>query len=327
MDRQLVARLLVESLGSRPAARLVPYLAMMEPYQRASAVDQLAGSDTTEARRTLFGLLSDPSDRVREHALEGLKRHPSAGKRRRSWRICSVTRPPTFATAWYRLLLTQPDAAVLASAQRLLKASDQLQRLAGLYVLLGLLDEGRAVDACRSCAAQYQAQQPGLPAAEKDVLERLLDRERREPTLDDALGLLDPRQRTRPVPPRLKKPPLARRGDRSLVSEAAVACVHSLDELIHAHRTASFTLVTPTGQQQALLGEVKYSFAFPNPDLPLDQDARRLPLREVWESWWAQRPAALRDPDGLELLRAQVAVRDVSAVGELSAAQPAALAA
>src|SRR5207244_8205595 len=30
------------------------------------------------------------------------------------------------------------------------------------------------------------------------------------------------------------------------------------------------------------------------------------PLRELWESWWANRPKSLRDPDGMELIRTAV---------------------
>ena len=42
----------------------------------------------------------------------------------------------------------------------------------------------------------------------------------------------------------------------------------------------------------------------PNPAKPIKEDAARFPLRKVWEKWLAERPKALRDKDGLELLRA-----------------------
>lgn len=43
------------------------------------------------------------------------------------------------------------------------------------------------------------------------------------------------------------------------------------------------------------------NWKFPGPD-HITQNKNRLPLRELWETWWA-RPKELRDADGLELLR------------------------
>ncbi len=204
------------------------------------------------------------------------------------------------------LLLGQKDGAVLASARRLLETPDSLQRMAGLGLLQAMVEAGRAAGECRAAAAGYQARTTNLPEAEREVLDRLLERGRREPTLEDALGLMDPAQRSRPVPPRRIKPPLARPGERSMVSEVALACLESLDKLIHTHRQDPIAWEAPGGRREELLGEVQSFFVWPDLTLAPEQDALRLPLRELWEEWWAGRPPALRDPDGLELLRADV---------------------
>ena len=46
---------------------------------------------------------------------------------------------------------------------------------------------------------------------------------------------------------------------------------------------------------------------FPYPDISKkpEAEAKRLPLREVWETWFQNRPKQTRDTDGLELLRAE----------------------
>src|SRR5262249_19422895 len=58
-------------------------------------------------------------------------------------------------------------------------------------------------------------------------------------------------------------------------------------------------------RQEMLLGNVSpYLFPSPQMNSPVDQDAERLPLRPLWEEWFAGRADRLRDRDGCELLRA-----------------------
>ena len=303
-DRQTAAQLLTECLGSRPATRLTPYLAMMGPYRRADAVDRLAAADTAESRHTLLELLRDPAEEVRRRAAKGLGRRPVTEEEAPRLEALLGRKAADLRETLLPLLLAQRDDAALASARRLLGAPETLPRQAGLHLLAGLVEAGRAVADSRALAAEHQAGHGDLSATERELLGRLLGRERQEATLDDALGLLDPRQRTQPTPPRRIKPPLARPGDRSLVSEAAVACLRALNGLVHEHRATPITLELSDGKREELLGDLAYLLVSPRPDLPPEQDAARLPLREVWEGWWAGRPPAQRDPDGLELLRA-----------------------
>src|SRR5581483_8538113 len=96
----------------------------------------------------------------------------------------------------------------------------------------------------------------------------------------------------------------------------------SLDDLVHAHREVSIPVnsyvdaddseAEADGEAEArkadaktmLLGEANWRFATPDNDIAIEKDAARLPLREVWDQWFADRPNAERDADGLELLRA-----------------------
>src|SRR5262249_8952055 len=50
--------------------------------------------------------------------------------------------------------------------------------------------------------------------------------------------------------------------------------------------------------EEVVLGALRWYYAFPGPENRQD-----LPLRELWEGWWASRPAKTRDADGFEVLR------------------------
>jgi hypothetical protein len=52
------------------------------------------------------------------------------------------------------------------------------------------------------------------------------------------------------------------------------------------------------------------SYDFPSLNLtkPIEPQRKKFPLVEIWEEWNKKRPASLKDKDGLELVRALVAV-------------------
>src|SRR5262249_41980997 len=136
-------------------------------------------------------------------------------------------------------------------------------------------------------------------------LERLLGEGREAVTLDNALGLMDPAQRTPPTQPSFKARPATLSGYADLpplVTPAAAAIRQSLDALIAEHRDDPVTFETPHGPRELLLGEMgNWSYRLV---LTAKSDGATMPLQELWERWWTERPAELRDTDGLELLRA-----------------------
>jgi len=116
------------------------------------------------------------------------------------------------------------------------------------------------------------------------------------PVLDDALGLMNPAERTLVVPPRRRKV--------AFVTPAACALLKSLDDFIEQHGEERLTIDTREGPREVLLGQVGHEFPSPNWGVPLERDRKRLPLPQLWEAWWQQRPKRTHDRDGLELLRA-----------------------
>jgi hypothetical protein len=77
-----------------------------------------------------------------------------------------------------------------------------------------------------------------------------------------------------------------------------------LDELVHKHGTQAVSLETWQGAREELLANITWGFPTPSPGVSAKEDAARLPLREVWERWYRERPKSMRDADGLELVRA-----------------------
>src|SRR5262249_21953839 len=128
-------------------------------------------------------------------------------------------------------------------------------------------------------------------------IEAILDIKREVPTLDNALGLLDPTRRTKGTPPR----PL----QISLFSSAAGACLLAIDKLIDENKETVIKLPGQEGEHEHLFGNLDY-WSLPDPEThePAEQDAARLVLREVWEGWFRDRPDNQKDKDGLELVRA-----------------------
>lgn len=295
--REAVISAMVNALGDRSPRRLIPYLPDAAASLRSQITWLLADTKpwNPEQRDTLLALVGDPAEYVRETALKALADCSLTADEARRMEALLTRKSEDLRRGIFTLLLTQPDPDALASAERLVTASRAELRRAGLETLRLLVKAGREPAACRRLAQARKESGPALSDAERLLLEELLDAGRIEPTLDDALGLMDPANCSRPTPPE-------NRGTR-LESDSAEACAQALDEIIHQHRETEVTLEYRNGQKEAkLLGTIQWGFPAP-PSTP-GESAARLPLREVWQEWWDNRPESQRDEDGFELLRA-----------------------
>ena len=304
VDRQRVADELVDARGDRPIQAVLRYLPNMSPHGRAEVVRAIAVThavtqhDLGELGDALLGLCGDASSYVRQEALKALKgRHLGRDADGIKLEALLTRKASDLRQGILLLLLNQPDEAALNSAERLLAARDALQRSAGLELLSQVKQAGRLEGRCRSIAQGYVSRHTELSDADHALVDAILEQPKTGLTLDDALGLLNPAERSVPIPPQ--------RRDVALVTEAARQCLLSLDALIHEHRETPVTYKDWQGhERQELLGNVLWGFPDPNPELPLEADRCRLPLAEVWEEWWRTRPDGHRDPDGHELVRA-----------------------
>jgi hypothetical protein len=300
-DRADLAGDLVEYLGQRPATALLPYLKDMNGYGRVQTLEMLIKLKRWDAatRDAMFSLVGDRDGWVRSRALEALKKCDVTEEDAVRIEGLLTRKGSELRQGVLGLLKKQKTPQALASADRLLASKKQPQRLSGLELLRQLVEKKRAVDACRERARAYQERFPQPEEEEQLHLDAILDVKRVVPTLDDGLGLMDPSARSKPTAPQPRKVVLC--------TPATMACLKALDQLLIDNRRTPVTIKTYEGPEETLLGNVEY-YEFPSPQAhrPIEEDLERLPLREVWEKWYADRPKGQRDRDGLELLRASV---------------------
>ncbi len=302
---------LLGSLGQRPAERLLPYLPMMSQYQRVHALAKVCEPRTlsTKVRQTLLAIAGEPNRYVRESALKHLKKSKLAEDEVQTLEGYLTRKVADFRRSIFELLLNRTDKLVVGTIDRLLGAGDGNQRAAGIELSRRMVDDERMAEPIRERLRDYrEAKGKRLSSTEAEAIEIVLNPASRPPTLEDGLGLYDPADRSSVVEPEKKKV--------KFVTPAAVAFLKELDEFIHEHRATTFVNIRHGQNSENVLGSITYSWYFPGPDnkLTAEEDRPFLPLLDLWEGWWKDRPAKTRDADGFELLRAiavpKVAIRE-----------------
>ena len=175
-DKQRVAADLLSYLNERAPTRLIPYLSFMDTYDRIRVVKLLAEMKKWDkaTRGILFALVGDSSSTVRASAIQELTKS-MVRKDEATWLEELLTRQPNdLRRGVLALLLNQKDEAVLASADRLLVALHQLQRLGGLELLSQMRESRRAAAECRARAKAFRISHPRLHAEEQRQLDAIL---------------------------------------------------------------------------------------------------------------------------------------------------------
>ena len=307
IDRFSAGRALTIAAASRPARDLFPHLDHLDPAMRTRLAARLKETKTwnAEMQAVLIRLCGDASKMVRDKAIEALADCQLGTDDQEALESLLTRRADDLRRGVLGVLAKQNDDAVLASADRLLASRDEPMRLGGIELLRLLVEAHR-------CSGQVQERlaalrdRTTLSAAEKNALQALEATPPRADALENALGLMDPAQRT---PPHVPQPQ-----DIEFFTPAACECVKSLDALIHQHREASIR-EPEAGQpgEDLLLGDAHHHFPDALCRYARDDTSVELPLRDTWERWWRERPAELRDRDGLELLRGLVVLNDAIA--------------
>ncbi len=300
IEREEAANLLITYLGERDPRRLLPYLPILGRYNRVRIAERLAnaGSREPEIRAALFALLRDRSTSVGEGMIDILAKYSIDPAEWPQLEDLLTRRSTSMRRKLIDLIAKQPDDIALASADRLLAARDDQQRLAGLELLRVLHEKRRSVEACVERAATYRAKtHRKLTASELAVLDPMLDSTREKPTLANALGLVDPAA-CAPIPTPKQH---AIMWDTDKVLRHLVA----LDALIHAHRDQPYETEYYGNKQEILLGANEWYFPHTNLNTPIAQDVARLPLADIWRAWAEQLDA---DDDKLHFIRMQLAL-------------------
>jgi hypothetical protein len=304
-----LADLLVDCLGPRPVERLIPYLSKMDASYRVQVAKLLATSTNLsegELSRVLLALVCDSHGWVSEEALKLLgQRQLGQAEIAEVEKLAGRMGGSSSRRAALELLLRQVDEQVFESANRLLAADTYPPRVAGLELLAGMVRVGRMAGESRARLQQFRDRRKTLTAAEKHALDNFDKEEASPPSLENGLGLVDLAELTPLVTPRpinfVANTPAARK------------CLVALNELVEHYRETPVKIDSWRGTEEQLLGNLGgygyggYGFPVPGVKRNAEEAAQQLqswPLSEVWLAWEKERPAHLRDKDGLELVRA-----------------------
>jgi hypothetical protein len=198
-------------------------------------------------------------------------------------------------------LINQKDATALASAKRLINSANLLQRTAGLEILRQLVDKDRVAVECRAIAAEFQKNQAKLSSEETLHLQAILgDTETRfggVPLAEQwCFGLAEEKDLT-PI----ECPPTP---DFQFFTPASDLCIQTLLELVEKHKDVP--IKNPSQDEEVPFGSDEFYLYLPNGTVSLEQARMEFPLSDVWEEWYENRSADMRDADGLELARAHL---------------------
>lgn len=309
LDPNGLPGLLVNFLGTRPPGRLLPYVKGMGSQARLSTAQLLQehSDEDPRYRKALFDLAADRDTYVHERVFALLEKIEPRPEEIPPLEALFTRKTGSLRRAVIGLLLRQPDAGLLASIDRLLSHKDEQKHLAGVELLREMAQADRQRPECQMRIARLQS--GGASDVEKNLLAGLFAGNALTYSLEDALGLADLNNLSRPLEPYPQKALFGLGKKVRLGSAAAAACIEALDELVDQHRTAPVEINDWRNEKRGeLLGNVHGGLADPDPGLPVEENRRRFQLAEVWERWWMERPDSQRDKDGLELLRAQAAL-------------------
>jgi hypothetical protein len=297
LDRGPVVATMVQTAGNRALEPMLELLAHMDPGTRAVFVRRIGGRTTLsdDLRRAVVTMVGDRSPGVRQHAVEAMGRLTPTGEETAELEALLTRRAGDLRRGVLGLLKNLPPEEALASAHRLWEGSTA-QRDAACE----LLGEIERTDAVVELAEAFLADSPS--ATGRDLLVAVIGASV-EPTDDPRLGLFDPSELTSPRIPE-------RRTVRRYIDDASLRIIESLDALAEAHRDTPFELVSWQGRTEVLLGDANWLPGPAHRHGQADEDAATgMVLREVFRTWWDERPADHRGrSEPLDALRATVAM-------------------
>lgn len=294
--------------------RILPLIDRLDPTGRMIAATLLAGQspfvwgkERDEAkmkpvkpgpRRALIGMLADPAKQVREEAGEWLSRLPLEEDEASKHEEVLDRTASDMRTRAISRLCTFPDEKALAAAERLAGSSAKLTRSAGIEMLRLLAGAGRSTDGVRAIAEKVRTKISKPSKDETAALDAILNAAPASAyTLKNGLGLLG---ESTPHPiVALRELPEPR------ATKASIGVIRSLDELVERNKTLELKSDRDHQTEPVLLGGSSYWFPHePSETNTPEQDRTACPVLALLTEWRDSRGPELKDPDGLELMRA-----------------------
>ncbi|MBK8021227.1 MAG: DUF4132 domain-containing protein [Chloroflexi bacterium] len=293
--RHAIEDAFLRALRDRSPKVVIPYLPLLTKARAfAARIVARLGLDDPDARPVLFDMIADREHSTREQILKLFEETTICPEEAPELETLLTRKTAGLRRGVLHLLTNMPVEAVLASAIRLTAARTLEQRLAGLELLKMLHESGRGGSAPRERAREYRDRYHERTDGEDHLLDALIAEEAEAATLKDGLGTFNPADQTSGTAPKARKV--------RPVTPAASALITALDDLVHAYRHTLTPVPNALPPRDEPFGNV--SPIYPSADQPARDQLEKLPLAEGWTEWAEARPPKLRDPDGLELIRA-----------------------
>lgn len=309
LNRTLVANKLPLCLEQRPLKRLIPYLSLMEPYAKYRIISMHSSipKGKSETKEILLLLCNDPSSDIKVRAVNELIGYSLQKEEIKEVESFLTKGIESVRRAYFQLLLGLDDRDLFDSIARLLQQKNEKQRLAGLELLNECKKTGRGGKWVEETAKNF-SKKTELSESEFRTSGNILGNEIGIFTLDNALGLIDPKKLSPVVSPFSTLTGVMHLKKIQLSSEAAVNCLISLNQLIEDHKDDIINLVDDKGEE-FLLANAAYRLNHPDPSLSLNENYNKYPMREICEEWWKKRTDKYKDKDNFELIRALATVQ------------------
>ena len=294
-----------DALEGHDCARVVREISRTDSYW-----DQTSGDYKKRKRRSMDAderafvvrMMADTRQDVHTAAFEALKGSAVSSDEVELLKNNLHRTAATFRRGAIERLSQLPPKAILSLGEELLDAKQAKKRMAGLELLEPLTKNkslGKRVAEVVKHRLESLADVPEIDAN----VQRILGSPSDEPTLEDCLGLIQPGSRSTPIAP------VANGVARE--TKAAKACLRSLAELFLEHGETEIEMTQEFNEPGSSGNRAHITSRFPNPGAlvkkhgyDLNSILEGMPLREIWTEWALNRSKALRDSDGLELMRA-----------------------
>ncbi len=292
LEREKVVNVLFSALEDRPITRLMPYLGDMDSYGKGRVIRLLTAQakatdyNDTSYRDALLQFVTDRNSSVSETAIKEVAKFGLRSEDVEMMEGLLTRKTASLRRSILTLLLSQDDAAVFESVDRLTVSRKAPVRFAGLELLSELKKAERQVEKTQEITKAFQeAKGDSLTAEEETIVTGILQGELEIPTRLDGFGLFDPNNLVEVKAPISY---LAEQGSKSgvakliskiaqtvnpskatassgtqvevskrlFVSDNSKSLIETLDAFIHNYRE------TPVkqrySQEEALLGNVRF---------------------------------------------------------------------
>jgi hypothetical protein len=262
------------------------------------------GSQLFAQRQLLLKMLGDRSMEVAEHAFKAVKNFTISSEEAALLRPLFASKSAKKHLFVTHLYAQQPPVLIGRLIPCLLHSKRGAERLAALEILRQLADSEPTADLAREIwkAENYQPLTPEERRA-TDVLENVFGnaqstaRADEPPSLENAFGLVNPAGLIAPLEPQDH--------DILLHSPVTEKIIHGLDQWLIDH----VDVLMPTTQpelrrvQDISIPYISYGKSF-------EEKLACFPLATDLAEWWDKRPADMRDPDGFELIRLALVLKN-----------------